>query len=124
MELDSFFSNPRWRILEIIAKKPSSPLEISHEMNTSVAYISQQLKLLETAQLITKKRTGFSDKGKPRTVFSLKGDMAYLSILTKDLQKKNLMYLSDRQNAILKIWSIDNPVFREELESLYFSFVQ
>jgi DNA-binding MarR family transcriptional regulator len=69
MDIDSFFTSPRWKVLEILAKTPSSPMEISKQLNTSIAYISQQLKLLEAAGLVTKVRTRATERGKPRTLF-------------------------------------------------------
>ena len=34
MEIDSFLTSPRWKILEIISDEPSSPIEISAKINT------------------------------------------------------------------------------------------
>ena len=62
MEVDVFLGNQRWKILEFLAHKPSSPSEVSKHIKTSVAYVSQQLKLLEVAGLIVKEKTGSVEK--------------------------------------------------------------
>ena len=119
MDLDSFFTSPRWKILEILAKKPSSPLEISSQLNTSIAYISQQLKLLEAAGLITKEKTGIAEKGKPRTLFSLSNELLYMMLLTKNLTVKKLIHLTDYHKVILRIWLLEDLSLHYYIEKLY-----
>ena len=63
MELDSFLASPRWEILKIISEKPSSPIEIAKKTKTTVSFISQQLKLLEAARIVSKEKTGAFEKG-------------------------------------------------------------
>lgn len=121
MELDTFFSLPRWKILEIIAKRPSSPLEISKELNTSVSYVSQQLKLLETAGLLTKRKTGVVEKGKPRMIFSLVDDFAYLSVLASEISAKKLLKLTDHHKLLLRIWLLSNSNVHYYIEKLYWT---
>ena len=69
MELDSFLASPRWEILKIISERPSSPIEIGEKTKTTVSFVSQQLKLLEAAQIVSKEKTGAFEKGKPRNLF-------------------------------------------------------
>jgi len=114
-----FFSSPRWKILEIIAKKPSSPIEIADEMGTSVSYISQQLKLLEAASFVIKSRTGASDKGQPRTIFSIKEEVVYFAALIKDFPDKRLLHLNNHNKTILKMWLVDDSDLSYALEKLY-----
>ena len=58
MNYDSFLSTPRWEILQILAEKPSSPIEIAEKLGTTVSYASQQLTLLSAAGIVFKKKTG------------------------------------------------------------------
>jgi len=58
METDYLLSSARWDILKIISEKPSSPIQIAEKLNTTVSHVSQQLRLLEAAGLVTKKKTG------------------------------------------------------------------
>lgn len=119
MEMDTFLGSPRWNILEIIAKSPSSPMEISQQINTSVAYVSQQLKLLEAAGLIKKERTGAVQKGAPRTVFSITNEILHLTALVNKIPAKKLIQLTDYHNTILKIWLIENQEIHKRIEKLY-----
>ena len=118
MDFDSFLSSPRWEILKIIAEKPSSPLEISKTINTSVAYVSQQLKLLEAAGFITKYKTGRAEKGKPRTLFRIAREVAYLSMLSYGFSEKKLININEHHKAILKIWFFTDPSLHSEIESV------
>ena len=118
MELDSMFSTPRWRILEILAKKPSSPLEISNLMKTSIAYISQQLKLLEAAGIVLKVRTRAVEKGMARNLYSLAREIVHFTVLLKDYPIKKTMQLTEHQKAVMKIWLLTDVKFSYELEKL------
>ncbi len=119
MDFDLFFSSPRWRVLEILAKKPSSPVEISQKINTSVAYVSQQLKLLEAANLITKKRTGFSEKGRPRIIFSLSREILQLNVLMNKLPARKIIQLTDYHKLVLRIWLLEDLDLHYYLEKFY-----
>jgi predicted transcriptional regulator len=119
MKLDLFMAEPRWKILELISKKPLSPIQISTELGTSVAYISQQLKLLETASLIKKEKTGSAEKGAPRSLYSISKDFFYMTVLTKDFSAKNLLDLTESQKIMVKIWLLNNPLLIKTIEKIY-----
>lgn len=116
MDYDSLLAYPRWKMLEFLVKQPSSPLELSHKMRTSVAYISQQLKLLDAVGLVTKERTGLAERGKPRTLFSVSKELAHLSILTKNICAKKLLPLTEHHKTIINIWLIENYILHQPLE--------
>ena len=119
MDSDLFFSESRWKILEILAVNSSSPLEISRKINTSVAYVSQQLKLLEAAKLIVKEKTGLVEKGKPRSLYDISKELLHLTALIKGGSMKKLIYLSDYHKIILKIWLLENSESHYYIEKLY-----
>lgn len=119
MDFDLFLTYPRWEILQIIAKKPSSPVEIAEKLNTTVSYASQQLKLLDAAGLIVKEKTGAAKKGKPRTLFSLSNELFYFSVLTNNFSEKNLIYLTEHHKTIIKIWLIKDNSFHYYIEKLF-----
>jgi predicted transcriptional regulator len=104
MDFDSFLTSPRWEILRIIAEKPSSPVEIAEKLKTTVSYVSQQLKLLDAANLLVKEKTGAAEKGKPRTLFGLSNELLYITVLTRKFSQKKLLYISDYHKSVLKIW--------------------
>ena len=119
MDFDLFLTSPRWDILKIICEKPSSPVEIAEILNTTVSYVSQQLKLLDAANLLTKEKTGAFEKGKPRTLFSLTKELAYISILSKNMSVKKLVPITDYHKIILKIWQLNDPSFHYFFEKLF-----
>ena len=121
MDLDSFLASPRWEILQIIAQKPSSPIEIASKINTTVSFVSQQLKLLEAAGLVKKERTGAVEKGKPRTIFSLAREIAYIVPLSKDFREKQKVELSKENKVVLKIWSIKDPRIQKITEKFFWA---
>ena len=118
MDFDLFLTPPRWEILQIIAEKPSSPVEISEKLNTTVSYVSQQLKLLDAANLLVKEKTGAVKKGKPRTLFSLSNELLYISALTKKFSQKKLIYLTEHHKKIIKIWLCCDPSYHYSIEKL------
>jgi len=119
MDFDLFLSSPRWEILQIIALNPSSPAEIAKKLNTTVSYISQQLKLLDAAGLIVKKKTGEVKKGKPRTLFCLSNELLYLITLTKNFSEKKLIYLTEHHKTIIKIWLLYEPALHYTVEKFF-----
>lgn len=118
MDYDTFFSSQRWTILEIIARAPRSPVEISQILGTSVSYVSQQLKLLEAAGLVAKERTGSAEKGKPRMLYSISREIAHVSLLTRGQPAKKHFILDDHHKIILNIWMLDSS-FHKDIERLY-----
>ncbi|RMD67986.1 MarR family transcriptional regulator [Candidatus Pacearchaeota archaeon] len=123
MDFDLFLTEPRWRVLEIIANCPSSPAEIAAQLNTSLAYVSQQLRLLEAANLVTKQRTKSVEKGRARVVYSLTQENAYIGSLIKGFAFKKKIKLSNYHKAILKIWSLENPQTHEPASRAYNSLL-
>jgi len=94
-------------------------MEISEELGTTISFISQQLKLLEAAGLVKKKRTGSVERGKPRTIFSLAKESIYLIPLGKGIKEKKLIPLSKEHKIILKIWLIEDARLHNPLEKFF-----
>lgn len=119
MEFDNFLLEPRWKILEIIANNPSSPVKISEAIGTSVAYVSQQLKLLEAAKIVSRKRTKASDKGQPRIIYSISQDVFHITALMDKFPRKRKMSPTEKQKIVLKIWMIEKESLSYLSEKLF-----
>jgi predicted transcriptional regulator len=119
MQLESLFTDQKWNILKQLAHEPQSPLQLSHKLNTTMANVSQQLKLLEAVNLVKKEKIRNRDKGKPRTLFSLTADYALLVPLTKNFAEKKLVKATDHQKSILRIWFLQSEALQHETEMLY-----
>lgn len=119
MEFDDLFVSSRWQILENVATEPCSPIQIAEKIGTSVAYVSQQLKLLEAARIVVKKKTGAINPGKPRLIYSIAQDIINFTALVKKNPVKKQIYPSEHQKAVLRIWSLENNNLHYPLEKLY-----
>lgn len=119
MEFDDFLTQPKWQILELIATKPTSPVVISEEIGTSVAYVSQQLKLLEAAGIIKKERTKAFGKGKPRLVYSISHDLFHITALVNKTPSKKKIIPSNHQKIVLRIWMLENKELTYLSEKLF-----
>ncbi len=120
MNYELLTGEKRWEILEIIARKPSSPAEIAERIGVSVSYVSQQLKFLEVAGVIESKRTDFFEKGRPRYVFSVKKDIAALGVLNGAVSFKRVLELDKFSSATMNILSLEGK-FHYPLQKLFWS---
>src|SRR3989338_1324085 len=118
MEIETMFTDQRWNILKAISNEPLSPLQLSEKLNTTIANISQQLKLLEAMNLVKKEKIRNRDKGKPRTLFSLNGEYALLVPTTMHFAEKKLVHLTPHQKTIMRIWFLPQEL-QHTAEALY-----
>ncbi|MBW2990751.1 ArsR family transcriptional regulator [Candidatus Woesearchaeota archaeon] len=119
MEQETLFTASKWDILKILSSGSKSPLQLAKLSNTSVANISQQLRLLEMAGLVQSKRISNRDKGQPRLLYSLAGNHSFLIASTQDFVEKKFHKLSEYNKVILKIWFLDNPKLHYYLEKAF-----
>jgi DNA-binding HxlR family transcriptional regulator len=119
MEFEMLFTDQKWSILKNLSAEKYSPLQLAGKSQTSIANISQQLRLLEAANIVQKEKIPNRDKGKPRTLFSLTNNYAYLISTMNDFAEKRLLELTDYHQIILKIWYIKDPELHYHLEKFY-----
>jgi len=105
MDLETLLTGIKWEIIEEISKNPCSPSELAKKLNTTVANISQQLRLLQTAGLTKRKKISQLKPGKPRTQFSLADDFAVVIVAAPGLTRKKLIRLDAEQKKTLKKWT-------------------
>ena len=102
MDIETLLTGTKWEIIEKLAEKPTSPMELAKYLNTSLANISIQLRLLQTIGIIDKKKITSRAPGKPRALFSISDDYAMISIITEGLAKKRLLKINSKQKEALK----------------------
>lgn len=119
MQLEMMFTDQKWNILRELSIEPQSPIQLSQKLSTTMANISQQLKLLEAVNLVKKEKIRNRDKGKPRTMFSLNGDYAFMIPVTQKFADKKLIRTSDHQRSILRIWFLEKN--QQDIEKFYWS---
>jgi len=124
MEQETLFTASKWEILKILSSGSKCPLELAKLSNTSVANISQQLRLLEMAGLVHSKRISNRDKGQPRLLYSLAGNHSFLISSSQDFVEKKFLKLSDYNKIILRIWFLDDPSLHYYLEKAFWQVEQ
>ncbi len=121
MEQETLFTASKWDILKMLSSGNKSPLQLAKLSNTSIANISQQLRLLEMAGLVQCTRISNRDKGQPRLLYSLVGNQSFLIASTKDFVEKKFINLSEYNKVILKIWFLDKPELHYFLEKAFWA---
>lgn len=111
MDFGTLFTEQRWSIIEALSSGSYSPMQLAEISNTTMANISQQLRLLEMSNLVKKEKVKNRDKGKPRSLFSLSSDTAYLVSATKGFADKKLVKLDKFHNMLVRTWFLDDSNF-------------
>jgi predicted transcriptional regulator len=119
LEIESLFSSTRWEILRALSNVSLSPMELASQLNTTSANISQQLRLLELAGLVKSEKTSNVDKGKPRVIYSISENNAYLILAAKNFAQKKLLKINNYHNFILKSWFLDNQDHHRLVSEIY-----
>ena len=104
MDIVTLFTEQRWNILTFLSEKKYSPLQLAEKSNTTMANISQQLRLLEASNLVKKEKISNRDRGKPRTLFSLSDDYAYLISAMNGFADKKLKKLDNFHKILFRVW--------------------
>ncbi|MCK5282026.1 MAG: winged helix-turn-helix transcriptional regulator [Nanoarchaeota archaeon] len=119
MEITTLFAEQKWNIIKSLSKDKFSPLQLAERSDTTIANISQQLRLLEAAELVKKEKIKNRERGKPRTLFSLSNDYVFLVSAMKNFAKKRLLVLSDYHKVILRILFLENTDLHYYLAKFY-----
>jgi predicted transcriptional regulator len=121
MEQETLFTSSKWDILKCLESGKKSPLDLAKETNTSVANISQQLRLLELAGFVKSERISNREKGLPRILYSLAGNYSYLIVSAPGFVEKKFTNLEDRQKIILKIWMLEEKSLQYYIEKYFWT---
>jgi len=95
-------------------------MELAAEIKTTSANISQQLRLLELGGLVKSEKTSNVDKGKPRVIYSLAGNNAYLILASPNFTEKKMISLSLYHNFMMRSWFLENPEHHPLMNQIYF----
>lgn len=110
MDLETLLTGTKWEILQMLAEKKRSPLELAKILNTTIANISQQLRLLQAAGLVKKERAEGTKRaegigaGKPRTLFSIAYEFAFVIMVSDKTAKKKMVKLTHDKKKVLNQW--------------------
>jgi len=105
MDYSSLLTDSRWTIIKELSKKESSPSDIAKKTGTTIANISQQIRLLEAYGIVKrKKKTSENKSGKPKTIYTISKDVLEIIVITKHFCEKKNFDLDPLQQAILNLW--------------------
>lgn len=121
MEHETLFTASKWDILKQLEVHERSPIELARVCNTSVANVSQQLRLLEMAGLVTSRRISNRDRDKPRILYSIAGDLSYVIATSDKFVDKKVLRLSEHNKIIMRIWFIEDAGVRYALEKTFWT---
>jgi predicted transcriptional regulator len=110
MDIDLLTAKAKWAVLEKIAKSEVSPLEIASQLNTSAANISTQLRYLELADIVKKRRVSNAQAGKPRILYSLKKNILLVMAASEKLHMRQIVELDEQKEIILRIWQLPKSI--------------
>lgn len=119
MEQETLYTSSKWDILKALELGSKSPLDLAKEANTSLANVSQQLRLLELAGIVKSERIPNRDKGQPRIIYSLSGNNSYLLITSPEFVAKKNIILQRHQIELIKIWFCEDTSLHYYLEKFY-----
>ncbi len=91
--MPDIFNNNRWLILKELSRQEQSATDLAETLKTSVSNITQQLKLLEAYNIVTKKKSTEKSVGKPRINYSIKDEFVYAAMLKNGKAEKKLFKL-------------------------------
>lgn len=114
MEQETLFTASKWEILKLLERGALSPIELANLSRTSVANVSQQLRLLEMAGIVKSERVSNRDKGQPRVLYSIAGNSCYVISTANSFVDKKHHQMSFYNKIILRVW------FHPELQEHYF----
>lgn len=121
MEQETLYTATKWDILKALADGKKSPQQLSTACKTSLANVSQQLRILELAGVVSVERLPNREKGQPRLLYGLKGNHAFLIATMPGLVEKNSLALSPLQKTTLTIWLLVEPARHAFVERAFWN---
>ena len=108
MGVEQLFTGSRWQLLQALAKKPQSTSELAEALNTSQANTSQQLKQLELANIITRRRA--PEKKRVHYVYEIPNNYTYLVRLAPGLAEKKSITHEDKEQLIMSLLTHEHAI--------------
>ena len=108
---DTLLTGIKWRVLEETASSELSPTQLAKRLGTTVAYASQQLKLLEAHGYLKKERVdkgiGGRKNNDTRIKYSVNKNSLYLTLLRPYLTERKELKLNPQNSFISNVLCAD-----------------
>jgi DNA-binding transcriptional ArsR family regulator len=124
VEIEGLFSSGKWSLIELLAKDELSPIQLAEKLNTSVANVSQQLKMLELIGIVTTRKVSNRERGKPRTMFSISHDYVFVISALKNFAKKSFIKASPFHAVVSRILCFPDVELHYPLMKLFWNLEQ
>ncbi|MBN2368329.1 winged helix-turn-helix transcriptional regulator [Candidatus Woesearchaeota archaeon] len=109
MEIETLFTDSKWRILSELFQKSLSPTELAEKTGTSTANVSTQMRLLEALGYVREEKVADYKKGDARKRFMLDRQFAYVTFRSRCAIGKRMFTLDDELSPIFNVIMINNP---------------
>lgn len=123
---DQYLHGIKWEILQELSKKPSSPRQLGDILGTTIANISQQLKLLEAYGYLKSKRVdkgkGSRKKSNSRIIYSIIRSQTIITQIQPNLVVKEEIKQSHLHNYLIRTMLIDTKEASELLIKFYIDY--
>ena len=132
--MDLLTAKAKWAVLEKISKKEVSPIEIAKQLDTTVANVSTQLRYLELANVVKKRKVSNVEAGKPRVLYSMQRSLFIVMAAAPGFHMRRVLEMDAQKETILRIWSlpkvthgpllalyVKNPQLFSSAHDLYFA---
>jgi DNA-binding HxlR family transcriptional regulator len=120
MEYEGLFTDSKWAIIKELANKKQSPTELAKKTNTSIANISQQLRLLEAYNLVIKEKLKENNvPGKPKVNYRIAKEVSYIVHITQDSAEKKLIETNPLHQMLLNIIFLEKTEDQEILMNFF-----
>ncbi len=91
----------RWSILEEVARGSKTMSEIAERVGSSVANVSQHLKLLEAYDYVSKEKDAEGKPGRPQNVYALSKDFSLIAFAEQPTAERKVLDLKDRYHKLI-----------------------
>jgi len=117
--LEVISSGARWRVIQALAKRDSTPSELAKKFETSIANITQQLSKLESEGLVKRAGVKRQGVGRPFTRYSLDRGFVLLIGAIPGKAEKVLLEADENIRLHLNIWSIPQKEYHYYIEKFW-----
>lgn len=118
MDIEAFITGSKWNILKKLANAKKAPIDLAKETRTTIANTSQQLRLLETARIITVEKILGRQKTQPRMLYSIPEPQAFIALISPHFVEKKMFQPDRLETFVLKSLFVRDDDVRKELLKL------
>lgn len=122
MDYGALLTESKWNLLKELSTKEQTPTDLAKKTKTSLANVSQQLRLLEAYGIVKKERKENNKQpGKPKTIYVIAKKVNYLISISEDHAIKKELNLDYFQKAMINIPILESNENSYFIEKFFFT---